>query len=33
MTDYPADGGSSPFEAYILDVPEFDTYEVYPFDM
>lgn len=33
MTDYPADGGSSPFETYILDVPEFDTYEVYPFDM
>lgn len=33
MTDYPADGGPSPFEAYILDVPEFDTYEVYPFDM
>ena len=33
MVDYPADGGAAPFEAYILDAPEFDTYEVLPFDM
>lgn len=33
MVDYPAEGESAPFEAYILDAPEFDTYEVLPFDM
>ena len=33
MVDYPADGESVPFEAYILNAPEYDTYEVYPFDM
>lgn len=33
MVDYPVDGGAAPFEAYILDAPEFDTYEVLPFDM
>ena len=33
MVDYPADGESAPFEAYILSAPEYDTYEVYPFDM
>lgn len=33
MVDYPAEGESAPFEAYILDAPEFDTYEVLSFDM
>ncbi len=33
MVDNPAEGESAPFEAYILDAPEFDTYEVLPFDM
>ena len=33
MVDYPAEGESAPFEAYILDAPEFYTYEVLPFDM
>ena len=33
MADYPGDGEPAPFEAYILNVPEYETYEIHAFDM